>query len=223
LTLSRYIHLNPVHINSMHDLDLKQQVQYLRSYKWSSYRGYIDEKRASELVEYGPIFGLLQCPKKERAKEYRKFVERGLAETDDEFSELMKMEPRGIGSIEFRSWVDAEYRKLRESQGSKEDVSFRQEAHLVDVDGIIRIVADSFSVSEQEMQLPLRRNMARPVAVHMLCKYAGLTQRDAGSRVGYKTGAAASLQIKRLRESSKNDNALTRKIAHIEKQIRKLN
>jgi hypothetical protein len=164
----------------------------------------------------------LKCPKRARAREYRKFVERGLIHTDDEFSELMQMKPRGIGSIEFRSWVDAEYRKLRENQGSKEDVSFRQEAHLRDVDGIIRVVAESFSVSEDEMQLPLRRTMARPVAVQMLCKYAGLTQRDAGSRVGYQTGAAASLQIKRLRETSKNDNALIGKTARIEKQIRKL-
>jgi len=223
LTLSRYIHLNPVHIKAKQDYSLKKKAQYLRSYKWSTYRGYIDKKRRFEHVEYAAILQCMHVPKREREEEYQKFVERGLTETDDELVSLMQSKSRGIGGKGFRKWVDDEYRKLREEQGSKEDVSFRREAILKDVDGIIKIVAKVFCVSIEDMQKPLRRSLARPAAAYMLCKYGGLTQREAGKRIGYGTGAAVSQQIKRLREKLNCDKKLLRSLTRVEKQIRELN
>jgi len=46
----------------------------------------------------------------------------------------------------------------------------------------------------QECKKPLRGSLARPMVVWMLCKYSGLTQREAWRRIGYGTGAAVSQQ-----------------------------
>ncbi len=219
LSLSRYIHLNPVHIKAMKEMSLKQKAQYLRSYQWSSYRGYIDKRRRSEQIEYGPILELMHGPKKEQAARYRKFVEGGLARTNEEFVKLMKTKPRGIGDKIFRKWVDAEYTKLREEQGSKEDVSFRREAVLKDADEVVKIVAKAFGVNLDDMQRPLRRNLARPAAAQMLCKYVGLTQREAGRKLGYGTGSAVSRQISRLRETLNCDKKLSRILNKAEKKV----
>ena len=45
--LSRYIHLNPVHTREAKGWTVGQKRQWLRAYRWSSYRGYIDGTRKS--------------------------------------------------------------------------------------------------------------------------------------------------------------------------------
>jgi putative transposase len=222
LNLSRYVHLNPVHTARVKNLPLDQKLQYLRSYKWSTYQGYLNRRKRSEYIEYEPILQLLHGPQRERTRQYRRFIEGGLAAETDEFAKTVKLGNRAIGSREFRKWVDAEHKKLRAGQGDPGGVSFRREAVLVDVDEIPRIVASVFGVSSEDMQKPLRNNLARPAALQMLCRYGGLTQRAAAESLGYGTGAAASQQIKRLREMRGSDKKLARKLARVEKKIQEL-
>ena len=53
-----------------------------------------------------------------------------------------------------------------------------------------------------------RDNWARPVAAMMLGKYGGLTQRDVADAMGLNTGAAVSLQVRKLKESLATTNSL---------------
>jgi len=223
LRLSRYIHLNPVHTREAEDWDVKQKRQWLRAYRWSSYRGYIDERRKRELVDQGPLLSLVTTDRSQDPHaEYRRYVETGLAGDDEEFVELLKDSPRAIGGREFRKWVDDEYTKLRDAQGSLEDVSFRREAVLRDADGIVRVVAEAFGVEADDMTRTMRGNIARPVAARMLVKHAGLSQRAAGGKLGYKTGSAVSHQLKFLAERLITDAKLGKKVRQIERSISKL-
>ena len=45
-------------------------------------------------------------------------------------------------------------------------------------------------------------SLARPIAAKMLCRYAGLTQREVADVFEIKTGAAVSTQLKRLKEAA---------------------
>ena len=222
LKLSRYIHLNPIHTRKTRDWDLSQKRQWLRAYPWSSYRGYIDEKRKGDFVEQGPILALRTGTREDRRLEYRRYVEAGLAKDDEELVELLKESPRAIGSREFRKWVDDEYQKLTDEQGSVEDVSFRREAILKDVEGIVGIVAKAFGVEVADMKRRMGSSMARPVAARMLIKHAGLTQRAAGRELGYGTGSAVSHQFKRLTERLITDTGLAKKVRKVEREILKL-
>lgn len=221
LSVSRYIHLNPVHVKSIEKYSPSQKAQYLRAYRWSSYRGYIDPRKRNELVEYGPVLSLTGGRKGEKESRYEDFVKSGLVETDKEFLKLMKAERRGIGSREFRVWVDGEYRKLKGGMGSPEDVSFRHERELVEPAEVLDVVAKAFKVKKDALKRRARNSVVRPVAAKMLCKYSGLTQRAAGKLLGYGTGAAVSMQMKRLRrELAEPGSALPRQLARIEKQLK---
>ena len=48
--LSRYIHLNPVRTREARDWTVQQKRKWLRAYKWSSYRGYIDESKKGKTI-----------------------------------------------------------------------------------------------------------------------------------------------------------------------------
>ena len=129
-----------------------------------------------------------------------------------ELYEFLKDSPRAIGSREFRKWVDEEYAKLRDAQGSPEDVSFRREAVLKDADGIVRVVAEAFGADVDDMTRTMRGNVARPVAA----------QRAAGGRLGYNIGSAVSHQLRLLAERLKADAKLGKKVRRIERAIGKL-
>lgn len=199
LRLSRYIHLNPVHTREAKEWSLEQKKQWLRAYRWSSYRGYIDKNRARDLVEHGPLLAMMEGARADRRRRYRHYVDTGLAESDGEFAQLMKLSPRAIGDAEFRNWVDKQYRDLGESAASVEDVSLRREARVHDPGQIVPLVAESFGLRIEDMQRTLRNSLARPMAAYLLCKHAGLSQREAARHLGYGTGAAVSTQMKRLR------------------------
>lgn len=162
---------------------------------------------------------MMAGPKGDRRREYRRFVESGLTRDDVELQELLVQVPRGIGTQTFRKRVDDEYRRLKETQGSEEDVSFRREATVGDASGIIAIVARHFGDSPQDMRRRMRGSWARPVAAWMLCKHAGLTQRAAGALLGYGTGSAVSHQLTRVRMCRLDDPALMESLKQIEHGI----
>lgn len=59
LRLSRYIHLNPVHIRAMERKSSAEKVAYLRSYRWSSYREYIELDPPSGWLEPAQLMALV--------------------------------------------------------------------------------------------------------------------------------------------------------------------
>ncbi len=50
-SLSRYVHLNPVKVAGVKTKPVEERVSSLRNYRWSSYPGYIDEKRRLEFLD----------------------------------------------------------------------------------------------------------------------------------------------------------------------------
>jgi len=81
LSLSRYVHMNPVCTREYKNKSVREKVDYLRSYKWSSYRGYIDKRRRFDFIKYDPTLSLVSTLKRGKEAAYRQFVETGLAET----------------------------------------------------------------------------------------------------------------------------------------------
>jgi hypothetical protein len=64
-------------------------------------------------------------------------------------------------------------------------------------------------------------SLARPVAARLLCKYADMSQREAGRLLGYGTGAAVSYQLGALREKLEADTKAARATQRLEKECRK--
>lgn len=219
LRLTRYVHLNPVFVGNLKRRPSRERINYLRAYTWSSYRSYIGGAKPLEFVEYGPILAQMECRKAQRAGTYRAFVERGLVETDEQLAEVLKASPRSIGSDSFRQWVDRLHAKFLDKREKKEDVSFRRRAVAIEPHEILDIVSRELKVPKEHLCRRLRGSMARPIAAHILCKYAGITQRRVADMLGLGTGAAVSLQLKKVRERLTRGRELKEVLARIDRRL----
>lgn len=219
LSLSRYVHLNPVFTEASKKLPIKERIKVLRDYPWSSYRSYIGMGKELDFVKYGPMLAEMGGKKWQRRGKYREFVEAGLAETDEEFIEALKASPRSIGSDTFGAWVDDLYMKSVKKQGKAEDVAFRKMIKSLSTEDILKVVAEEFEVDRGEILRRQRDSFLRAAAAKVLCKYGGLTQRQVSEVIDLRTGSAVSHQIRKLNNQSARNRKLDRLMNRIQARL----
>jgi len=220
LTLSRYIHLNPVFVGPMTGHQpLARRLTELRAYPWSSYRGYAGLAKSSDFVDDGPILALMETPEKKRRRAYRRFVEAGIAETDDEFLEVLQGSAWGIGGSEFQERIRDLHTDMANQVKRPEDVSFRHAARKVSPEVVLGIVADTFGMKSDDLRQRRYDCVWRAVAAQMFGKYAGMNQRDIGGFLNMGTGSAVCRQLKRLRDRRVRGSDLDARIEVIESAL----
>lgn len=220
LKLSRYVHLNPVYIKALKNKPVRERVQILRNYPWSSYRSYIGKGKSLEFLNYGPILEMMGRPRKRQSAVYRRFVESGISDIDAAFIETKKRSRLCIGSDECHKRMDAYYQKMIESFDKKEDVSFRRASKVNSVEEVLSVVCEVLQVEPEALTRRSKDSIIRPVAAKVLCQYGGLTQRQAAEIVGVRSGVAVCLQIRKVDELMKKDRCLRRHLAEIEELLR---
>ncbi len=222
LKLSRYVHLNPVKVKKMAERALSDKLTYLRAYEWSSYRSYIGGSRSWEWVNCEPVLGLMSGKRRERQDRYRKYVEMGVAGTDEEFRIELVRSPRSIGNEYFREWVDNCYAELLEKQQRPEDASYRRGTYKrLDSEKILKAVAEAAGVTLGGLKERRRDWAWKGIAARMLCKHGGLTQRDCVTRLGLRTGSAVSYQIRQAGQTLMKDQQLATTVERLERSMAK--
>ena len=86
----------------------------------------------------------------------------------------------------------------------------------------VAVVCQELGVSPQDLCRRARGSLARPLVAHLLCKYAGLTQRQVAETLGLGTGAAVSIQLKNLREALARDRRLKETLARVDHRLQSL-
>lgn len=220
LSLSRYVHLNPVAIASMKTLPLQERVKYLRSYRWSSYLGYIGKTKEFGCVEYGPVLSEVSAHKgAKRQGDYRKYVEFGMVDTDEEFKEAYAESPLSIGGDWFRVWVDELHQQMAGNYGKIEDVSFRRVTEPLASAEVLSVLAEALGVETDEFMRRRRNSPLRAVAARFLMRYSALSQREVAHYLGMGTGAAVSKQAMRYGDLLIKDKRLSKVIADTEELL----
>ncbi|MFH1476077.1 MAG: transposase [Verrucomicrobiota bacterium] len=219
LKLSRYVHLNPVHVDGVKKKPFKEKVEYLRRYAWSSYPGYIGVCRKLNYVAYGPILTHAGVKKRWRQREYRQFVEEGLADTDTDFLSALKGSRRSIGGEDFRRWVDELYGELAEKKGHPEDVELRRETAWLVSDEILKVTGKRLGVPVEAFRIRRRDSILRPIAGMMLMKYGGMTQRGAAKELGIKSGGLVGRSVRRLKTVAGEECKVAKLLAGIEEDL----
>jgi len=220
LKLSRYVHLNPVYVGKLKNLGLKERIEELRKYRWSSYRSYIGKDRPLKYVEYGPMLAFMRGNAGRKRREYRKFVESGLAESDEELAEVLKESRLSIGGSVFRDKIKELHDNLVMGHRRKEDVLLRLPAGRLTQDEVLETVCREMKIGRRVLGERRRGNWARPVAAMMLGKYGGLTQRDIADEMNLRTGAAVSFQVRKLKESLAGNKSLSGVVSRIEARLK---
>jgi len=214
LALTRYVHLNPVMAGGIKGRPANDKIDYLRGYKWSTYRSYLGKAREFDFVSYGPVLAQMEGKERTRRRRYAEYVERGLAQTDEEFQELLKESPRSIGGEGFRAWVDDLYEKVMGGHEA-EDVAFRRVTEPLGPDIVLGTVADVFGVKVEDLCRRRRDSGCRAAAARCLIRYAGMSQREAGELLKAGSGSAISKQLAAHRDEMET-GGLARLLARAE-------
>ena len=215
LKLSRYIHLNPVFVREIEALPLEDRLKYLREYRWSSFRGYAGLAEPWDFVDEGPILALTDAPAEKQRPAYRRFVEAGVAETDEEFVTLLKGFHWGIGDEAFQSQIRERYAEQALRARRKEDVAFRRAASAITPQKILDAVSREFGLEDAMLRRRQFDCPARGVAALLLERYAGMNQREIGALLGMGSGSATSRHLRRLRERLADDPGLRARVERL--------
>jgi hypothetical protein len=149
-------------------------------------------------MEYGPMEELVKAYAGGSPNSYRRYVESGLAETDEEFERLIQSSRIAIGTDEFLDKMDALYAGLVSRSRRPENVSFRNTRQNLSVNQILAVVSEVLEEPEEWFRRRQRSSWSRAIVVRMLCRYAGCTRRQAADILDMGAGAAASLQYTQL-------------------------
>jgi len=219
LALSRYVHLNPAQVGALKRRPLAERIKALRAYRWSSYPSYAGRRKALDFVDYGPLLAQMHGRRVEWPKRYCKFVESGLAQSDDEFKAMLKQSPRSIGGETFRAWIDELYRKSLQTRTRPEDVSFRHITEALSPEFVLEILGEVFGVATSEFKRRRHGSPLRAVASRLLIRYAGESQRNVADLLGLGTGSAVSKQLTALPGKLDGDRSLRRLLREAENRL----
>ena len=220
LKLSRYIHLNPVKTRRHRDEPLREAVAALRAYLWSSYRGYVRLEKRREWIEYAALEAQVAAWCGKRRGAYRKYVESGLVETDEELAEALRPGSWAVGAREFVEEVRSRYRKESERGVRRaEDVSGRHEVDPVPAPLVLEALLHELDLGEAELRQRRGGGLYRGLAARLLVKHSAMRQREVAHLLGVGTGAAISIRIREAEKALEADPSLRRKIQRAGKRL----
>lgn len=198
LRLSRYVHLNPVFVRANRSKSIAERISLLRSYPWSSYRGYIGKCKHKDFVDYDPVLAMMDGSRRTVKSQYRRFVEAGISDIDAAVIYAKQRSPLCIGSDDSVDRVESLYHELVESRNNREDISFRRMSFSLDSESILSAVCEAFAVDRQALYQRRRNSFLRPMASKFLCDYGGYTQREVGDMLKIGNGASVSKQLHKI-------------------------
>jgi len=221
LRLSRYVHLNPVFTTAQRSRPLGERIEFLRGYPWSSYRSYIGRCRPLEYVDYVPVLSMMSPVKGRQAEAYRRFVEAAVDDIDAAFVAANARSRLCIGSDACHDRIKGMYRDRVKGYGRAEDVSFRRHGRTLPVEQVLDCVCQVLGVHREVLTTRRRESIVRPVAAKALCDHCGLTQRQVAEVLKMSSGTAVSKQLERLGRSLVKDKSVEKKLADLERRIRR--
>ncbi len=195
--LSRYIHLNPIRIKKFQDPSFSDKKKYLREFKWSSLRGYIDSNNSESFIDYKTVLSDYGGDTKRGRENYWQTLQSDIG------SEI-EMKKNIIGGCLLGD--DDFVKKMKEKylgKNHKEIPAIRKIYNYCLTEDVIKIVCqetgDDFEAIKKEA------GSKRQILMEMLYSYAGLKGREIGKLLDldYST---VSVGRKRLRSKITNDN-----------------
>lgn len=201
LELGRYVHLNPVRGQVLGAGDPGKRRARLRSYRWSSYRGYAGLAKQKSFVTEDLVLGEFGAVGGDQTTkiQYREFVEAGLLrEIESPFEQVRWQSVLGDESFvrrlsdRFKSKRD----QRREVTGVRHALRGTEPAELLDR------VAKHYGISREALlEEQVYGSEARNVAMWLVRQRGDLTLRQIGLLFGGIDYAAVSRRIRRVDEA----------------------
>lgn len=206
LELSRYLHLNPVRGSVIGRGDPKERRARLRSYRWSSYRGYAGLAKQGEFVNEELVLGEFGCARGHQRKlRYRRFVEEGLLRDIANPFESVQWQT-ALGNESFVQKLKDKLNSHRHYKG--EVTAVRRANQLTEPRELIARVAAHHALSVNKLlHERVHGSQAHNIAMWLL-RQRGVTLREIGGFFGGIDYAAISQRIRRTEQRMKMDKGL---------------
>lgn len=199
LKLSRYVHLNPVSGKPWHKVNAKERCDALRAYRWSTYRSYAGMEKPWAWIEYNPLLAMVAVKGASPAESYQEYVERGLVQSDKEFSDMYQQSRLGLGSAEFVEELRLRYQQSARGRRRQEDAALRKRTGRSPMDEVLKWVALELGVRVEQLKKRRRNSLLRAAAAWALQRYSGMNQREVAEVLGMGSGASVSQQMAKWR------------------------
>jgi putative transposase len=212
LAVSRYIHLNPVRVESMEDCSIEVLQNYLHSYTWSNYREMIGLEKPEDWLNLKETLEQFGKTRKAQQINYSKYVEEGLISKIEDPFEYVTAQSL-LGSEQF---IDNIKCKLN-SEGihDKQGLGAKNTITATELPVILEVVSETYKIPIEEIIKKGKRNCeARQVTVWLAGRYCmgKMTLVDIGREMGGITNSAVHRTIKRIEEKIKHDRNFQKKM-----------
>jgi putative transposase len=198
LSLSRYVHLNPVRGKVLGKGDPLERRQRLRTWRWSSYRGYSGLGKGEPWVTRQRILEEMGGPATGRALRYRRFVEEGLVREIENPLEAVQWQS-ALGREAFLQRLKDRLED-RKGEQQREVPALRKLRRRPEAQAILSCVAKLYRSSEaQFLKRGERGNEARAVAMVLIWEGCGMSLREMGELFGGAGYTAVAQMIARTK------------------------
>ena len=200
LTLSRYVHLNPVRGRVIGKGTPAERRKRLRGWGWSSYAAYSGLAKGQAWLSQERILGYMGDRKGERPLSYRRFVEEGLLREIENPLDAVSWQTV-LGGEHFLQRVKD---RLASRKEHRELPALRQLRRRPDVQSILEGVAKVYRCSkEQLLERGRKGNEARAVAMVLIWDCCGMRLREIGALFGGAAYTAVAQMIARTKEKDR--------------------
>jgi putative transposase len=210
LTLSRYIHLNPVRGVRLGEGTPAERRKRLREFPWSSYPGYAGLRKQWSFVQEKPVLEQIGRSKRQDKIRYRRYVEEGLLQEIESPWERIKWQS-ALGSESFLRRIQD--RMQKEQRDSSEVTALRQSAREPELSVILRKVARHYGVRADRLKERDNYGLeARNVAMWIVWESGSKSLREIGEMFGGISYAAVAQRFRRLEPGVK---AIAQKLLNV--------
>jgi REP element-mobilizing transposase RayT len=205
LEVSRYLHLNPVSAGL---------VKRPEQYPYSSYRHYTSP-RVDDWVCTGLTLGMMTDEARTARRRYIEFVQEGMKV---ELEDPLRQAHAGLilGDEEF---IRATLERIEGHVWEAEEVSQRRALRTgVVVDDVLEVITAAYGVSRLDLERD-RRGEARKVAVYLLKRHTGMTNRAIGAVFGGVSYSAVAKVNERLSRQLAGNDVLRKRVRQLEQRL----
>lgn len=208
LTLSRYLHLNPVRGRVLGRGSPWQRRERLRRYEWSSYVGCSGLGKPFKFMSEASIFNELGGSVRTARVRYRGFVEEGLTREIENPLEAVRWQI-ALGNESFVRRIQDRIGRVA-AAGRDEVTALRRAEPLTEARTVVQKVAVAYGLSAKELRAKKSYGSeARSLAIWLVWQHCGLSLRQVGEFFGgMKYGAVAQ----RLRRQPPGAEAKAKKL-----------
>ncbi len=215
IRLTRYIHLNPVKTVAMGRLSPEERVESLKRYQWSSYPGYVLKSKEEEIVNYRWRSLAGGRTESEQRKDYGRYIEGMIGSTDAVLSEALSASVYAIGDEGYVAEIASEMRELARSIEDVQDVTLPEQERPT-VQDIDRAICCVYGCARDLLRRHGRiAGEPKRVALELVCRLGGLSNRDAGKAYGEMTCAGVTRSRRQLAAELKISPSVAKRVQEV--------